>query len=79
MLTVNVAQAKARLSEILDRVENGGEVLIARRGQPIARLCPAKRAKKPIDFAALDSVRARQPLSRVSSVRLIRKMRDRKY
>lgn len=49
-----------------------GEVLIARRGRPIARLSPAERPKKPIDFAALDSLRARQPLSKVSSVRLIR-------
>ena len=79
MQTVNVAEAKARLSEILAQVEDGGEVLITRRGHPIARLSPVESARKPIDFAALDSLRARQPLSRASSVQLIRKMRDRKY
>jgi prevent-host-death family protein len=76
METVNVAEAKARLCEILAKVEDGGEVVITRRGHPIARLSPVERPKTPIDFAALDSLRARQPLSRVSSVHLIRKMRD---
>ena len=79
MEMVKVAEAKARLSEILTKVEEGVEVLITRRGRPIARLSPVERPKKPIDFAALDSLRARQPLSRVSSVQLIRKMRDRRY
>jgi prevent-host-death family protein len=79
METVKVAEAKARLSEILARVEEGREVLITRRGRPVARLSPVERPKKPIDFAALDSLRARQPLSHISSVRLIRKMRDQRY
>ena len=79
MQIVSVAKAKARLSEILAEVECGGEVVITRRGHPVARLSPVKYAKKAIDFAALDALRARQPLSRVSSVQLIRKMRDEKY
>ncbi len=37
----NVAQAKARLSEILERVSDGEEILLTRRGKPIARLIPA--------------------------------------
>lgn len=35
---VNVHEAKTRLSELLVRVERGGEVVIARGGRPIARL-----------------------------------------
>ena len=38
MLVVNVRQAKAQLSRLLERVEAGEEVVIARRGEPIARL-----------------------------------------
>lgn len=79
MDTVNVAEAKARLSEILAKVEEGREVLITRRGHPVARLTPVERLRKSIDFAALDVLRARQPVSRASSVRLIRRMRDQKY
>ena len=35
---VNVQDAKTRLSEILSRVEQGEEIVIARSGTPIARL-----------------------------------------
>ena len=36
MVTVNLAQAKARLSELLDKVEAGQEVVITRRGKAVA-------------------------------------------
>ena len=39
-LTVNIGEAKTRLSELLVRVEAGEEVVIARGGLPIARLSP---------------------------------------
>jgi prevent-host-death family protein len=38
--TANVAQIKARLSEYLRQVKNGGEVVITERGIPVARLVP---------------------------------------
>ena len=34
----SVAEAKAHLSELLDRVEAGEDVVITRRGVPVARL-----------------------------------------
>lgn len=37
-VSVNVQEAKTRLSELLGRVERGEEVLIARAGTPVARL-----------------------------------------
>jgi prevent-host-death family protein len=42
MHTVGVFEAKNRLTALLDEVEEGGEVLITRRGKPIARLVPAE-------------------------------------
>jgi len=36
--TVNVYEAKTKLSSLLTEVETGGEVVIARAGRPIARL-----------------------------------------
>ncbi|MDP2828596.1 MAG: type II toxin-antitoxin system prevent-host-death family antitoxin [Sulfuricellaceae bacterium] len=42
MQTVSIAEAKARLSELLNRVEAGEEIVIARRGQAVARLAPEK-------------------------------------
>ncbi len=42
-------EAKTHLSRLLERVEAGEEVVIARAGNPIARLVPVapKRAKVP--------------------------------
>lgn len=34
-------EAKARLSELLDRVESGEEIVITRRGKPVARITRA--------------------------------------
>ena len=37
-MTVNVHEAKTRLSELLQQVEAGEDIVIARAGQPVARL-----------------------------------------
>lgn len=37
---VNVGEAKAQLSRLLEAVEQGREVVIARAGTPVARLVP---------------------------------------
>ena len=48
MLIVNTHEAKSRLSELLQRVEKGEDVLIARAGRPVARLTPvARQGRKP--------------------------------
>jgi prevent-host-death family protein len=41
MHSVGVFEAKNRLTALLDEVEQGHEVLITRRGKPVARLVPA--------------------------------------
>ncbi len=38
MVIVNVHQAKTQLSRLLAQVEAGEEVVVARRGKPVARL-----------------------------------------
>mgnify|MGYP001585359469 CR=1 FL=1 len=40
MKAVNIHEAKTHLSRLLERVEHGDEVIIARAGKPIARLLP---------------------------------------
>ena len=42
MPTVNVHEAKTQLSRLLVRAEAGEEVVIARRGEPVARLVACK-------------------------------------
>src|SRR5262245_41731766 len=45
MKKVNIFEAKARLSEYLDRVQRGERVLICRRNQPVAELRPVKASR----------------------------------
>ncbi len=49
MYVVNVHRAKTELSRLLARVEAGEDVVIARRGEPVARLvaCKARVARRP--------------------------------
>ncbi|MCY4230726.1 MAG: type II toxin-antitoxin system prevent-host-death family antitoxin [Alphaproteobacteria bacterium] len=49
MHIVNVHQAKTELSRLLARVEKGEDVVIARRGEPVARLvaCKARIQRRP--------------------------------
>lgn len=44
---VNIAEAKARLSELVDKAAKGEEVLIARDHRPVAKLVPVGRARGP--------------------------------
>lgn len=47
--TVGVADAKARFSELLERVGRGERVLVARRGKPTAVLAPPEAVLEPND------------------------------
>lgn len=40
MSAVNVHEAKTHLSRLLDRVSRGEEIVIARSGDPVAKLVP---------------------------------------
>lgn len=43
METVNVLDARNHLSRLVSVAEHGGEVVIARRGRPVARLVPVEQ------------------------------------
>ena len=75
MLTVNLAQAKAHLSDLLDKVEAGEQVVITRHGRPIAHLSPATPRKVPL--RSLAPFRAKMPRWRRPSAALLREARDR--
>ena len=76
MQTISLAEAKDHLSEILNRVEAGEEVLIARYGQPVARLGPVAKAFKPVAVERLAAFRARMPRWRRPSAELLREMQN---
>ena len=45
-MQATIHEAKAKLSALLDRVERGAEVIIARRDRPVAKLVPLTK-KRP--------------------------------
>ena len=50
MKTVNVYEAKTRLSQLLELAASGEEVVIARAGRPMAKLIPYRiesKSRKP--------------------------------
>ena len=76
MVTVNLARAKAHLSELLDKVEAGEEVLITRYGRAVAHISPVARPKTPVRLKALAEFRATMPRLRRPSADLLREARD---
>jgi prevent-host-death family protein len=51
--SVNIHEAKTHFSELVARVERGGEVVIARAGKPVARLVPHE-ARRPAPVFGAD-------------------------
>lgn len=56
---VAASDAKARLSELLDRVEKGETVVITRHGRPVARLVPDEDMRQKEINEAIASMKAR--------------------
>ena len=52
---VSVFDAKNRLSALLDQVEKGHEIVITRRGKPVARLVPTSETNR--SQAAVEKLR----------------------
>jgi prevent-host-death family protein len=73
---INLAEAKAHLSELVDRVEAGDSINITRRGKPVARLTAVARPRRRIDAALLRSLTATMPSQAESAADLVRAMRD---
>lgn len=76
MDSYSLADAKARLSELIDRVEAGDSIDITRRGKLVARLEPPQRKFEKIDVEALRRLTAKLPYQEESAGEFIRKMRD---
>ena len=76
MDTINLADAKAHLSELVDRIEAGGSIDITRRGKPVARLTPVARPRKGVDLARLRSLTATLTPQAQDAAPLVRSMRD---
>jgi prevent-host-death family protein len=54
MKQVNVHEAKTHLSRLIEEVESGVEVIIAKAGKPVARLAPIRGRGRRRKLGVLD-------------------------
>lgn len=76
MADVPLADAKAHLSELVERASQGEAVLITRRGKPVARIIGVGRDRRPIDLAALRAMTAAMPRQPEAARTWLRRERD---
>jgi prevent-host-death family protein len=60
MIKVGAFEAKTQFSALLEKVEQGEEVLITRHGKPVARLTNAQMASQADVDAAIARIKARR-------------------
>ncbi len=74
MVRISVKEARQRFRDLLDRVEQGEEVIVLRRGKAVARLVPDRaRDRRLPDLGAFRSAIGEQG---TSSAELLREERD---
>jgi prevent-host-death family protein len=73
---VNLAEAKARLSELVERAAAGDTVRIIRRGKAVAQITAVKDPRKPVDLNSLRALTKAMPRQEETARKFVRKMRD---
>jgi prevent-host-death family protein len=76
MTSVTLADAKARLSALVDQAARGEPVRITRRGKPIAQITTIDRPRKPIDIEMLRKLTDSMPPQPVATRDWLRQVRD---
>lgn len=76
MMDVTLADARAHLSELLNRVVYGESVRITRRGKPIAQLSAVTCARAPVSLSALRALTDTMPEQTQTAAETVRGMRD---
>jgi prevent-host-death family protein len=73
---VNLAHAKAHLSELIEEAAAGEPICITRRGKPAARLIAVNLPRRRIESAALQTITDGMPMRSESARDFVRRMRD---
>ena len=76
MITVSLANAKAHLSELVERAAAGEAVCITRRGKAVARITVVDTPRKRIDLASLRAMTDAMPIQPETARDFVRRMRD---
>jgi prevent-host-death family protein len=76
METVNLTDARIRLSELVEHAATGDTICIVRRGKPVAQLTAINSPRKPVDLAALRALTETMPRQEEPERMFVRYMRD---
>ena len=76
MNTVNLADAKAHLSELVAQAASGEAVCITRRGKLVARLTAVHAPRRPVSLATLRALTESMPMQGETAGDFVREMRD---
>ena len=76
MQTVNLVDAKAHLSRLIDQAMQGEPVRIMRRGKVIAQINKITRERRPINLNALRALTANMTPQTLPARDMMRDMRD---
>ncbi|MHB8528351.1 MAG: type II toxin-antitoxin system Phd/YefM family antitoxin [Caulobacteraceae bacterium] len=76
MTDIPLAEAKARLSALVERAMAGETVRITRRGKPVAQITAVEKAKRPLDMDAIRAFAASMPHDPEDAGEFVRRMRD---
>ena len=76
MTDIPLAEAKARLSELITRAAAGEPIRITRRGKPVAQITGVAAPRQPIDVDALERLTAGMRMQPGEDGDLVRRLRD---
>ena len=76
MITVSLADAKAHLSELVERAAAGEPVCITCRGKAVAQITGVDTPRKHIDVALLRAMTDVMPVQPATARDFIRRMHD---
>jgi len=54
METINIYDAKTRLSQLVDKAASGEDVVVSRNGKPLVRITQLENPKRRIKFGLLE-------------------------
>lgn len=75
-MDISLAEAKAHLSELVEQAANGEEVIITKRGKPVARLAPVQSKRVRVDAKTLRAHTSTMTFQTQSAGDFVRAMRD---
>ena len=77
MEKINVREARQQIGQLLDKVISGEQIIIMRRGKPVAKMSVFDQDKlNNCKFPNRQTFRDSLPATKMSAAQLIREMRD---